>query len=122
MRAYKPRTAVIAALRKSSFLVVSDDGKTIWRKLPLQGPCALDPDFYNDDEIAYDPRARKPAVIPVPLLPQKKAVYPPGITKNMLKPTGFEYVTRHHELRRNSSSTFLEFCNNEHGHLWSVLV
>jgi len=90
MRSFKPRTLVVAALRKSPFLVVSDDGKTIQRKLPLQGPCALDPDFYNDDEIAYDPRTRKPAVFPVPLLPQTKATYPPGMTKNMMKPTGFE--------------------------------
>ncbi|KAF2690422.1 hypothetical protein K458DRAFT_474610 [Lentithecium fluviatile CBS 122367] len=90
MRGFKPRKIVVEALRKSSFLVVSDDGKTVCRKLPLQGPCALDPGFYNDDEIAYDPRTRRPAVMPVPLLPQKKAEYPPGMTKNMMKPTGFE--------------------------------
>lgn len=90
MRSFKPRDMVIAALRKSPFLVVSEDGKTIRRKLPLQGPCALDPDFYNDEEIAYDPRARKPAAYPVPLLPQKKKEYPEGMTKNMMKPTGFE--------------------------------
>jgi hypothetical protein len=90
MRGFKPRKAVVAALRKSPFLVVSDDGKLVSRKLPLQGPCALDPDFYSDDEIAYDPRARVPAVLPAPLIPQTKAVLPPGMTKNMMKPTGFE--------------------------------
>ncbi|KAJ4301658.1 hypothetical protein N0V90_003751 [Kalmusia sp. IMI 367209] len=90
MRAFKPKKIVAEALRKSAFLVVSEDGKQVRRKVALQGPCALDPDFYNDDEIAYDPRARKPAVQPVPLLPQKKSEYPPGMTKNMMKPTGFE--------------------------------
>ena len=90
MRSFKPRTRVVAALRNSSVLLVSDDGKTIRRKLPLQGPCALDLNFYNDDEIAYDPRARKPAVLPARLLPQTKATYPPGMTKNLMKPTGFE--------------------------------
>lgn len=90
MRGFKPKSAVVAALRKSPFLVVSEDGKTIRRKLPLQGPCALDPDFYTDDQIAYDLRVRAPAVYPVPLLPQKKVKIPPGVTKNMVKPTGFE--------------------------------
>lgn len=90
MRGFKPRSAIVAALRKSTFLVVSEDGKTIWRKVPFQGPCLLDPDFDNDEDIAYHPRARKPAVVPVPLLPQKKAEYPPGLTKNTAKPSGFE--------------------------------
>lgn len=90
MREFKNKKMVVAALRNSSFLMVSEDGKTIWRKVPLQGPCALDPDFYKDEGIAYDPRVRKPAVHPVPLLPQKKAEYPPGMSKNMMKPTGFE--------------------------------
>ncbi|KAF2129544.1 hypothetical protein P153DRAFT_340502 [Dothidotthia symphoricarpi CBS 119687] len=90
MRGYKPRSLVIAALRKSAFLQVSTDGKTIKRKVPLQGKCALDADFGDDDEIVYDPRVRKPAVYPVPLLPQKKVEYPPGTSKNMMKPHGFE--------------------------------
>lgn len=90
MRGFKPKSIVPAALRKSAFLVVSKDGKQVSRKVPLRGPCALDPDYYQDDEIAYDPRARVPAVQPVPLLPQKKAELPPGMTKGMMKPTGFE--------------------------------
>lgn len=90
MRNFKPRSAVVAALRKSTFLAVSDDGKTVQRKVPLQGPCLLDPDFPDDDDIAHHPQARKPAVTPVPLLPQKKAQYPPGMTKKTMKPTGFE--------------------------------
>lgn len=96
MRGFKPKSIVPTALRKSTFLVVSEDGKQVSRKVPLRGPCALDPDYYKDDEIAYDPRARVPAVQPVPLLPQKKAELPPGMTKNMMKPTGFEenYVSR----------------------------
>ncbi|KAK7179874.1 argonaute siRNA chaperone complex subunit Arb1 [Paraphaeosphaeria sporulosa] len=90
MRGFKPKSIVPAALRKSAFLVVSDDGKQVSRKVPLRGPCALDPDYYKDDEIAYDPRARVLAVQPVPLLQQKKAELPPGMTKGMMKPTGFE--------------------------------
>jgi hypothetical protein len=90
MRGFKPKKLVVAALRKSAFLEVSSDGKTVKRKIALQGKCVLDPDYFDDSEIAYDPRARKPAVYPVPLIPQKKAEYPNGITKNMLKPTGFE--------------------------------
>lgn len=89
MRAYKPRRLVVAALRKSAFLEVSTDGKTIKRKMPLQGKCVLDSDFFDDKDIAYDPRTRKPAVYPVPLL-TKKVEYPQGTSKNMLKPTGFE--------------------------------
>lgn len=91
MRGYKPRRLVVAALRKSAFLEVSADGKTIKRKVPLQGKCALDPDYFEaDTDVAFDPRTRKPAVFPVQQLPQKKTVYPEGTSKNMLKPTGFE--------------------------------
>ncbi|CAI6276438.1 unnamed protein product [Periconia digitata] len=90
MRGFKPKSGVVNALRKSSFLVVSNDGKLITRKVPLEGPCALDPDFYDEEEIAYDPRIRVPAVHPVPLLPQTKTQHPPGVTKGQLKPSGFE--------------------------------
>ena len=90
MRNYKPKNLVVAALRKSAFLEVSADGKTITRKIPLQGKCVLDSDFFDDDDIAYDPRIRKPAVYPVPLIPQKKKEYSQGTSKNMWKPTGFE--------------------------------
>ncbi|KAF2631273.1 hypothetical protein BU25DRAFT_418872 [Macroventuria anomochaeta] len=91
MRSYKPKSLVVAALRKSAFLEVSADGKTIKRKIPLQGKTLLDEDFCKEDnEIAYDPRTRKPAVYPVPLQPQQKKVYPEGTSKNMQKPTGFE--------------------------------
>lgn len=91
MRGYKPKTLTIAALRQSALLDVSPDGKTIKRKIPLQGKCALDPEFFEqDNDVAYDPRTRKPAVFAVPQLPQKKMEYPKGTSKNMLKPTGFE--------------------------------
>ncbi|KAH7398443.1 Argonaute siRNA chaperone complex subunit Arb1-domain-containing protein [Pyrenochaeta sp. MPI-SDFR-AT-0127] len=90
MRSYKPRSLVTAALRKSVLLEVSTDGKTIKRKIPLQGKCVLDSDFFDDEEIAYDPRTYKSVVHPVPLLSQKKAGNPQGLSKNMLKPTGFE--------------------------------
>jgi hypothetical protein len=88
MRVYKPKSLVVAALRKSTFLEVSKDGKTIKRKTPFQGKCLLDPDFLDDPEIAYDPRARKAAEQVVVV--QKKKEIPPGMTKGMMKPTGFE--------------------------------
>lgn len=93
MRKFKKRV-VVEALRKSTFLDVTEDNKRVKRKIPLQGLTAIDEEWYtreDDPEIAYDPRsAKKPAQFPVPLLPQKKEVHPPGISKNMLKPTGFE--------------------------------
>ena len=90
MRKYKPRKLVVAALRQSAFLEVSADGKTIQRKIPLRGKCLLDSDFFDDDEIAHDPRTRKPVSYPVPPLPQTMVKNPQGLSKNMLKPTGFE--------------------------------
>ncbi|KAJ4985830.1 argonaute siRNA chaperone complex subunit Arb1 [Stagonosporopsis vannaccii] len=91
MRAYKPKSLVVTALRKSAFLDVSPDGKTVRRKVPLQGRTLLDENFCKeDDEISYDVRSRKPALYPVTLHPQQKKVYPKGTSKNMQKPTGFE--------------------------------
>jgi hypothetical protein len=90
MRQYKPKTLVVAALRLSTFLEVSADGKTIKRKVPLQGKCLLDPDFFDDDDIAYDPRVQKPTQRPVLFLPLKKDLKLEGVSKNMQKPTGFE--------------------------------
>lgn len=88
MRSYKPKLLVVTALRKSTFLEVSADGKTIKRKFPLHGKTLLDESFCKEeDDIAFDPRTRKSAVYPVPL---QKKVYPPGTSKNMLEPTGFE--------------------------------
>jgi hypothetical protein len=89
MRAYKPKSLVVAALRKSTFLEVSTDGKSIKRKIPFQGKCLLDADFLDDPEIAYDPRVRKAAEQTVVVQQQKKEL-PPGMTKGMMKPTGFE--------------------------------
>ncbi|KAI4913836.1 hypothetical protein J4E90_005556 [Alternaria incomplexa] len=98
MRKYKPKSLVSAALRLSAFLEVSADGKTIKRKVPLTGKCILDPDYFDaddDNDIAYAPGSRKakaqqPAQYPVPLLPQAKIKHPEGVSKNMLKATGFE--------------------------------
>ncbi|KAJ5065569.1 Argonaute siRNA chaperone complex subunit Arb1-domain-containing protein [Bipolaris maydis] len=90
MRQYKPKSLVIAALRLSNFLEVSADGKTIKRKIPLQGKCLLDLDFFDDEDIAYDPRVQKPAPRPVPFLQIKKDAHLEGVSKNMKKPTGFE--------------------------------
>ncbi|ORY09666.1 Argonaute siRNA chaperone complex subunit Arb1-domain-containing protein [Clohesyomyces aquaticus] len=89
MRQFKNKKLVVDALRKSAFLQVSADGKHITRKVPLAGPCLLD-EADHDGEIAFDPRTQKPVAHPIALLPQKKKEYPPGVTKNMLKPTGFE--------------------------------
>lgn len=87
---------VADALRKSAFLVVTENGKQVSRKVPLDCPTILDPDYFIDNEIAYDPRANAPIVYPVPLLAQEKKQYPPGMSKNMMKPTGFEntYVSQ----------------------------
>lgn len=90
MRGFKPKRKVVEALRKSAFLVVSEDGKHITRKVALQGPCALDADLYDDTEIAYDPKAEKPEAEKLPVKPAKKSAVPPGMTKNTMKPTGFE--------------------------------
>jgi hypothetical protein len=88
MRAMKvPRGQVIASLRKSKFLELDSKGKQIWRKVPLQGKCKLDPDFEDDGEIAY---ARPAPAFPVQLIPQTKVQHPDGLSKNMLKATGFE--------------------------------
>ena len=89
MRKFKKKI-VVEELRKSAFLVVSDDGKTVKRKIPLTGRCLLDPPEKDDGEIAYDPRTKREIQLPVPLLPQKKVELPPSVTKNMMKPTGFE--------------------------------
>lgn len=90
MRQYKPKSLVIAALRLSTFLEVSADGKTIKRKIPLQGKCLLDPDFFDDEDIAYDPRVQKPAPRPMPIVQVKKDAHLERVSKNMRKPTGFE--------------------------------
>lgn len=89
MRGFKPKRLVIAALRKSPFLEISNDGKTVRRKVPFEGKSVLDLDVH-DDEIAYDPRASTSVVGPVPSMPQKGIQNPKGVCKSMLKPTGFE--------------------------------
>lgn len=91
MRSYKPKPLVVTALRKSAFLDVSADGKTIKRKVALQGQTLLDKDFAGEDnEIAYDPRTARPVVPPVHLTTQQKKVYPEHTSNNTRKHTGFE--------------------------------
>lgn len=95
MRQFKNKQLVVDALRKSTTLEVTEDNKHVKRRVALVGKCLLDPDFQNegdedDDEIAYDPRTKRQIHHPVPLLSQKKEELPPGVTKGMLKPTGFE--------------------------------
>lgn len=95
MRVFK-KSVIVAALRKSEFLEVTDDGKNVRRKVPLEGPCLLDEDFVpaakvkGNKKVKIDPRTNREIQHPVPLLPQGKKEYPPGMTKNMMKPTGFE--------------------------------
>ncbi|KAF1993157.1 hypothetical protein P154DRAFT_590896, partial [Amniculicola lignicola CBS 123094] len=89
MRKFKPKSMVIAALRKSVFLEVSANGKELWRKVPLAGKTILDAND-SDTEIAFDPRTKREIQLPLPPLPQTKKEYPPGMSKNMMKPTGFE--------------------------------
>lgn len=77
MRQFKPRSAVREALRLSTLVEVSDDGKRLKRKYALD--------------------RNKITVIPKINEDRKKVVIPedkPWLTKAMLKPTGFEsYVT-----------------------------
>jgi hypothetical protein len=89
MRAFKPRSQVVVSLRKSTFLELTPNSRQIYRKVPLLGKCRLDPDYEDDQEIAYARPAPKIAS-PVERIPKTKVKHPDGITKNMLKPTGFE--------------------------------
>lgn len=73
MRQFKPKSAVREALRNSNLIEVSQDGKRLRRKIPL------------------DPR--KITVIPKISRDRQKLVVPddkPWLTKGMLRPTGFE--------------------------------
>jgi len=82
MRKYKPKSQVIASLKKSSFLEVVD-GKRIRRRVPI----ILDGEP-SDDDLTQDFYETKPKITPTPrpLLDPDK----PWITKGLLKPTGFE--------------------------------
>jgi hypothetical protein len=89
MRVYKQRSLIVTALRRSALLEVTADGKQIRRIIPLTGNNVLDADFYGDDGgFAYDSRVQVPVISQT--LPQTKKMYPPGMSKNMMKPTGFE--------------------------------
>lgn len=44
MRQFKKKLVPVA-LRRSDHLEVSEDGKKVWRKVPLEGKCLLDEDF-----------------------------------------------------------------------------
>ncbi|KAF2739109.1 hypothetical protein EJ04DRAFT_428088 [Polyplosphaeria fusca] len=90
MRKFKPKSMVVAALRKSAFLDVTEDGKRVSRKMPLALPNVYDGFDDDGDDIAYDPRTKKELVLPIKSNPQTKTVLPPGMTKNLMKPTGFE--------------------------------
>ena len=93
MRQYKPRSQVVAALRKSTVLELYKDPETkslkIKRKVPIQGKVKTDEDLEDDGDIAYARPAVKLAH-PLQLISQDKVKYPEGLSKNMVKPTGFE--------------------------------
>ncbi|KAF2273593.1 uncharacterized protein EI97DRAFT_480612 [Westerdykella ornata] len=87
-----PKKVVPVALRRSNFLEVSDDGKRVWRKVPLEGKCLLDEDFKmseSETRKAHD-KSRRRIAYPLRLIPQTKKVLPDGMTKKMMLPTGFE--------------------------------
>lgn len=90
MRRFKPKTQVIAALRRSAFLEVIDN-KRIRRHVPI----VLD-DEPNDEELAIDfvskEKATEQPSAPIPSGQVHYKVDPatPWITKGLLKPTGFE--------------------------------
>ena len=92
MRHYKPRKQVVAALRKSAFLDVSEDGKTIKRKIPLKGPTILD-DNDSDSDSALKPESTLAAKLKEEAKKAKKAKklviphkdIPAGVTKNMVR-------------------------------------
>jgi hypothetical protein len=78
---------------------VTDDGKRVKRKIPLQGLCKLDKEWYEKEGIASDPstpesrpksQKSQKTLNPDARLPQTKMIYPEGTSKNMMKPTGFE--------------------------------
>ncbi|KAF2829185.1 hypothetical protein CC86DRAFT_464844 [Ophiobolus disseminans] len=90
MRNFKPKRNVAAVLRQSPFLEVSDDGKLVKRKVPLQGLCRLDEEYQKDPPTGDSHPKHPRSVDPNKKIQQTKTVYPEGMTKNMMKPTGFE--------------------------------
>lgn len=90
MRQYKPRKQVVAALRKSAFLDVSEDGKTIKRKIPLKGPTILDDNSDSDSALRPEStlaaklkEAKKAKKAKKLVIPHKDI--PAGMTKNMVR-------------------------------------
>ena len=90
MRHYKPRKQVVAALRKSAFLDVSEDGKTIKRKIPLEGLTILDDNDSNSDSAlrpestlaAKLKKEKKERKAKKAVIPQPNQDTPARITKN----------------------------------------
>jgi len=75
---------------------MTEDGKRVKRKVPLQGLCKLDKEWYEKEGIASDPSTPESrpkfqkTLDSNARLSQTKKVYPEGTSKNMMKPTGFE--------------------------------
>lgn len=80
MRKFKPRSKVVASLRKSAYLDVTADGKGISRKVPLRGQTILDKGELSDDELELearadeDERSRKPKELPLKEVKVDKAM------------------------------------------------
>lgn len=93
MRHYKPREQVVAALRKSAFLDVSEDGKTIKRKIPLEGLTILDDNDSNSDSAlrpestlaAKLKKEKKEKKAKKAVTPQPNQDTPARITKNTVR-------------------------------------
>jgi len=93
MKQWKPKSRIVAALKQSSKLDLIENNKLVKRKVPFIHPDAALGDSKDVDDDSVDggvANAAKPKLTPGPSLPQKKKELPPGVTKNMLKPTGFE--------------------------------
>ncbi|KAF2755375.1 hypothetical protein EJ05DRAFT_478392 [Pseudovirgaria hyperparasitica] len=95
MRSFKPYTQVVAALRLSPFLNVSEDGKGISRKLPLRPYQLAGGDEDGDSDLELENKEGEAEVVVQSPAPQPKKFEPvkstnPNITKNLAKPTGFE--------------------------------
>lgn len=82
---------VASVLRDSVFLEVTADGKRVSRKVPLRGLSKLDPGYWEQPGVKKALAAdKKTGMGSETRLSQKKKQYPDGMTKGMMKPTGFE--------------------------------
>lgn len=91
MRQFKPKGKAIASLRKSAHLDVSEDGKTIKRKIPLRGPTVLDKDQDSDSDLETPKPAEAPKPPKAPQPPKQAA---PAVDKSAVSSSQFEGTFR----------------------------